>query len=144
MLLSGRDNIKGGYPPFCTCVECSLHPEARNFPKRDSGPWRWVESWRRSKQASWTTNVLLVGGSLTLAAFLLYPAALAGWAEDNLEQLKQPNLAWSSSGLDCFSCSLAGEITSKGVTLLSAPAWTVHFIRKLGTFQSGIAGRGGG
>ncbi len=111
MLLSESHNIKGSYPPFCTCVECSLRPQAQNFPKRGSWPQRWVESWRRSKQTSWTTNVLLVGGSLTLAAFLLYPAALAGWAEDNLEQLKRPNLPRSSSGLDLSPTSVLRPVS---------------------------------
>jgi len=56
--------------------------------------------WRRFKQTDWTTNVLLVGSSLSLAAFVLYPAALAGWVEENLQQQKQADLPPSSSGLE--------------------------------------------
>ena len=104
MPLSDRDYIRGSHPPACTCVECTTRPEARSFPKGNSRPPRWVGRcvgwWRQLKQVPWTTNALLVAGSLSLAAFVLYPAALAGWLEENLHQEALADLPASSPGLD--------------------------------------------
>jgi len=88
------------YSIACTCVYCSLRPQSGNYRQRYSWPRWWVESWRRFKQAPWTTNILLVAGSMTLAALVLYTAPLAGWVGASLPQQNQPNLPSSSSGLD--------------------------------------------
>ena len=100
MSLNERDYNRGAHPggshpPACTCVECSRRPEPGNNPKRVSRPSRGKGLWRRFKQAPWTTNVLLVGGSLSLAAFVLYPAAMASWLEENLQQkeIAEPSTA---------------------------------------------------
>ena len=100
MPLGKKDYIRGSHPPACTCLACSPRREPRYFPKRDSqSPW-WVGLWRRFKQVPWKTNVLVVSGSMSLAAFVLFPAALAGWVEENLQQQKHADLPTPSPDFD--------------------------------------------
>ena len=55
---------------------------------------------RRFIHTDWTNTVLLVSSCMSLAVFALYPAALAGWVEDNLQQQKQTDLPTPSSGFN--------------------------------------------
>ena len=90
----------GSHPAGCACEDCSPRPRAQNIPKRDNRPSRWVVFWRRFQHTDWTNTVLLVSSCMSLAVFALYPAALAGWVEENLQTQKQADPPTSSSGFD--------------------------------------------